>query len=135
MKNTQSDGFSYTYSSKQRAEIQRIRDKYVSPDASPDKLELLRRLDAGVTKKGTAVSVAMGCVGSLVLGTGMSLIMSDLADLVGLAEPQANLTGALLGLFGIALVATAYPIYKAITRRERKKIAPEIIRLSDELMK
>ena len=43
--------------------------------------------------------------------------------------------GIVIGLAGIVVVAMAYPIYQKILKKEREKIAPEIIRLTDELMK
>jgi len=43
--------------------------------------------------------------------------------------------GVVIGLLGIVGVVMAYPIYSAITKRERRKMAPEILRLTDELMK
>ena len=45
------------------------------------------------------------------------------------------IVGIIIGLIGIVGVSLAYPFYSYILERERKKIAPEIIRLSDELLK
>ena len=42
--------------------------------------------------------------------------------------------GILIGLLGGVLACLAYPLYHIIIKRERKKIAPEILRLSDELI-
>lgn len=36
---------------------------------------------------------------------------------------------------GGILASLAYPIYNVIVKAKRKKLAPEIIRLTDELMK
>lgn len=38
-------------------------------------------------------------------------------------------------LAGIAVVALAYPLYARILKKERRRIAPEILRLTEELMK
>ncbi len=116
--------FSYTYSAKQQEEIKKIREKYVPKEA--DKMEQLRRLDAGVTQKATALSLVAGIVGALILGVGMCccLVWTDLFVL-----------GIVVGIIGIAAVSTAYPLYNYVTKKEREKIAPEIIRLTDELMK
>ena len=46
-----------------------------------------------------------------------------------------TLIEAIAGIIGGILASLAYPIYNAIVRVKRKKIAPEIIRLTDELMK
>ncbi len=122
MKNNET--FSYTYSAKEQEEIKKIREKYVPKDA--DKMEQLRRLDASVTKKGTAISLVAGIIGALILGTGMSLCM---------VWTDMFLPGIIIGIIGIAVVSSAYPLYSHITKKEREKIAPEIIRLTDELMK
>ncbi|MBQ8826003.1 MAG: hypothetical protein IJ007_02795 [Oscillospiraceae bacterium] len=118
------ESFSYTYSAKQQEEIKKIREKYVPKEA--DKMEQLRRLDAGVTQKGTVISLIVGIVGSLILGVGMCccLIWTDLFVL-----------GIIVGIIGITAVSAAYPLYNHVTKKEREKIAPEIIRLTDELMK
>ena len=81
--------FQYTYSAKQQAEIKSIRNKYLAPE--PDKLEQLRRLDAGVAQKATAVSLIAGILGALILGLGMSLMMSDLAAYLGISQGAAML--------------------------------------------
>ena len=125
--------FSYTYSAKQQAEIQSIRKKYAAPEE--DKMEQLRRLDAGVTKKAAGVSVIIGVIGTLLLGFGMSLVMSDIGTAFHLSQNSGMLVGILVGVVGMAVLALAYPIYSRTVKKERQKIAPEILRLTDELMK
>ena len=127
--------FQYTYSAKEQKEIQAIRKKYTAPEQNADKLEQLRRLDAAVTHKATSVSLVFGIIGALILGMGMSLAMTDIGRFIGLAGGMAMLVGIMIGFLGIVLVCTAYPVYNAILKKEREKIAPEIIRLTDELMK
>ena len=117
--------FSYTYSAKQQEEIKKIREKYLPKEA--DKMEQLRRLDESVTRKGTVISLIVGIVGTLVMGFGMSCCMVWADTLFVL--------GIVVGIVGIALACTAYPIYNFVVKKEREKIAPEIIRLTDELMK
>lgn len=114
--------FDYHYSAKTQSEVRRIREKYL-PNRETT-LETLCRLDAGAEKKGTVWSVAAGVVGTLTLGGGMSLAM------VG-----RNLAwGIALGAVGIFILSCAYPLYQRITKRERERIAPEILRLTDMLM-
>ncbi|MBE6901315.1 MAG: hypothetical protein E7478_02465 [Ruminococcaceae bacterium] len=127
--------FNYTYSAKEQEEIKNIRKKYEAPEKTEDKMEQLRRLDAAVTKKATVVSLVLGVIGALILGTGMSLAMTEIGELLGLQGATAMLVGILVGIVGIALVCVAYPVYNRIIKKEREKIAPEIIRLTDELMK
>ena len=116
--------FSYTYSAKEQEEIKKIREKYVPKEA--DKMEQLRRLDEGITQKGTAISLVVGIVGALILGTGMSMCM---------VWTELFVLGIIVGIVGIIMVSAAYPLYSHITKKEREKIAPEIIRLTDELIK
>lgn len=127
--------FNYTYSAKEQEEIRNIRKKYEAPEKAENKMEHLRRLDAAVTKKATVVSLVFGIVGALILGTGMSLAMTEIGELLGLHGATAMLVGILIGIIGIVLVCVAYPVYNRIIKKEREKIAPEIIRLTDELMK
>ena len=127
--------FNYTYSAKEQDEIKAIRKKYATPEKKEDKMAQLRRLDAGVTGKAQAVSLVFGVIGALLLGIGMSLTMSDFSKILGGLEDMALLIGISIGIVGIVLVSLAYPIYNRIVKKEREKIAPEIIRLTDELMK
>ncbi len=117
--------FQYTYSAKEQEEVKKIRQKYMLKEQ--DKMEQLRKLDQQVTHKGTAVSIAVGIIGSLILGMGMSCAMIWMGIWF--------IPGIIIGIIGIAVVALAYPLYKHIIKKEREKIAPEIIRLTDELMK
>jgi len=117
--------FSYTYSAKQQEEIKKIREKYLPKEA--DKMEQLRRLDESVTRKGTIVSLVVGIIGTLVMGFGMSCCMVWTDTML--------ILGIIVGVVGIAALSAAYPLYNYVTKKEREKIAPEIIRLSDELMK
>lgn len=119
------EGFHYTYSAKQQQEIQNIRKKYMSPEE--DKMEQLRRLDQSATQKGCTISLVVGIIGALLLGIGMCCAM--------VWTGAWFIPGIVIGVAGIALVCCAYPLYVRVTERERKKIAPEILRLTDELMK
>ena len=127
--------FNYTYSAKEQEEIKAIRKKYTAPEETEDKMAQLRRLDASVTQKAQAVSLAFGVIGALILGTGMSLAMTDFGEAIGIYGAIAMVLGIVIGVVGIVLVSLAYPMYNRIVQKEREKIAPEIIRLTDELMK
>lgn len=134
MENREKETFSYTYCAKEQEEIKAIRKKY-APAEPEDKMARLRRLDAQVTKKATTVSLVLGIIGALILGMGMSLAMTNLGEILGTHAEMAMLLGILIGIVGIALVCAAYPVYNRIVKKERARIAPEIIRLTDELMK
>jgi len=129
------ESFHYTYSAKEQQEIKAIRKKYVASEQTEDKMAQLRRLDAAVTQKATTFSLVFGIIGALLLGMGMSLAMTDIGRIIGLVGGTAMLAGVPLGIVGIVLVCVAYPVYNSIIKKEREKIAPEIIRLTDELMK
>ena len=136
MDNNNQNDFSYTYSAKEQAEIKRIRDKYDSAhNEKEDKMTRLRRLDASVVQRAQMISLIFGVVGTLTLGTGMSLIMTDLAANLGVSADTALILGIAIGVIGGVIASLAYPIYNATLNRMRKKVSPEIIRLTDELMK
>lgn len=117
--------FAYSYSAKEQEELKRIRKKYMPEEE--DKMAQIKRLDASVTRKGEAVSIVVGTFGALVMGIGMCCCM--------VWGGAWFIPGIIIGLVGIAGVAAAYPMYSRITRKERQRIAPEILRLTEELMK
>jgi hypothetical protein len=122
--------FEYTYSAEQRNEVEAIRKKYLPKEE--DKMEQLRKLHYSATKKAQSASISIGIIGTLVLGTGMSLCMTELGASLG---HFAMLLGIVLGLIGLILVALAYPLYNSVLKKKRERIAPEILRLSEELLK
>lgn len=122
--------FSYTYSAAQQAEIERIRKKYLPPEE--DKMAQVRRLDRAASQKAQAWSIGIGTVGTLLLGIGMSLAMTEFGAALGALALAA---GIIVGILGMVLVALAYPTYLRVLKKEQARIAPEILRLTDELMK
>ena len=117
--------FNYTYSAAQQDEVRNIRKKYLPREEN--KMEQLRRLDRSVTRKAQAASITVGVIGSLILGVGMCCAM--------VWQGTWFFPGIVIGLAGIAVVALAYPVYNHVAKKERKRVAPEILRLSEELMK
>ena len=120
--------FTYTYSAKEQEEIKKIRDKYAPPTKEETSMEQLRRLDESATKGATVVSLIVGIIGTLLLGVGMCCTMVP-------GWERYFIPGIVIGVVGIIGVIAAYPIYNHMVKRKRAKLAPEIIRLSDELMK
>lgn len=127
------EGFNYTYSAKEQEEIKAIRKKYAASEEAEDKMTQLRCLDASVNSKASAAALAVGIVGALLMGIGMSLVMTDIGAALGAV--LSMIIGISIGVVGIVLVCLAYPIYNRTLKKEREKIAPEILRLTDELMK
>ncbi|HIS44244.1 MAG TPA: hypothetical protein IAB47_02635 [Candidatus Scatomorpha merdigallinarum] len=118
--------FNYSYSAKQSAEVEKIRKKYAEPTEKEDKMEKLRRLDASASKPGIITAWCLGIAGALLLGVGMCCTMVWADTLF--------VPGIVIGVVGIVCVAAAPAVYKRITKKRRKKLAPEILRLTDELM-
>ena len=134
MENKNTDvGFNYTYSAVEQDEIRKIREKY-QPKVEDD-MSKLRKLDAEVTNKATMNSLVIGIIGALIMGTGMSFVMTDLGAVFGLQGNTNIVVGIIVGLVGLVLAGTAYPMYVKVLKRERAKAAPEILRLTEELIK
>ena len=127
----ENNAFEYTYSARRQQEVEEIRKAYLPKEE--DKMEQLRRLDASVYSKATTVSLVVGIIGALVMGLGMSLAMTDIGAALGTVLAMA--IGIGIGVVGIVLASLAYPLYNRTLKKEREKIAPEILRLTDELMK
>lgn len=118
------ENFSYTYSAKQQEEVQRIRQKYIPNEEG--KMDKLRKLDKSVEIPGMIVSITLGIIGTLLFGVGMTCTM---------VWTDYFVLGIVVGVVGIVLLAVCYPLYSMITRRRRKKLAPRILELSEELIK
>lgn len=118
-----SENFHYSYSAEKQNEIEAIRKKYLPREEQEDKLEQLRRLDAGVTTPGLIASMALGIVSALVFGVGMCcfLVWNRFA------------LGALLCVVGVVGMLVAPWLYRRLVEKRKQQIAPEILRLSDEL--
>ena len=118
-----SENFHYSYSAEKQNEIEAIRKKYLPREEQEDKLEQLRRLDAGVTTPGTIAAMALGIVSALVFGVGMCcfLVWNRFA------------LGALLCVVGVVGMLAAPWLYRRLVEKRKQQIAPEILRLSDEL--
>lgn len=117
--------FTFNYSASQQAEIKKIREKYIPKEEN--KMEQLRRLDESATKPGMITALSVGIIGMLVMGFGMCCTM--------VWAESMFIPGIIIGVVGMAGIAAAYPLYSHITKKHREKLAPEILRLTDELMK
>lgn len=113
--------FEYTYSAKQQAELENIRKKYLPKEET--KMERLRRLDKSAEHSGTTISIIVGVVGTLIMGFGMCLCL----------EWSQFISGIIIGIAGMVILGLAYPIFKYVTKKQREKIAPEILRLTEEI--
>lgn len=109
---------------------EKIRSKYTP--SQPDELEQLIRLDKEISAPAKALAYILGTVAALVMGSGMSLIMTDIGQLVGIESPL--FPGLILGLVGMTAAIVNYPIYKRYLASRRKKYADKIITLSDRII-
>ena len=130
--NQKKGGFSYTYSAREQSELKKIREKYTPSTEVEDKMARLRRLDASVTNTAQAVALAFGVIGTLILGFGMSLVMTDIGQTLGIQNTMV--TGIVIGVIGLLMAIINYPVFKRILASRRKKYAKEIIALSDKIM-
>ena len=119
------EGFSYTYSAEEQQELKRIREKYLPKEEN--KMEQLRSLDSKATGKATMIAIIIGVIGTLLLGVGMCCTL--------VWQGRWFVPGIFVGIIGIGIVAIAYPIYNKTLKTEREKIAPEVLRLTEELLK
>lgn len=115
--------FEYTYSAPQQDELKKIREKYLPKEET--KRDQLRRLHESTTKKGQTCALTLGIVSALVLGVGMCCTMVWKSTLF--------VPGIFVGCAGILGMSVTYPLFHRITDRERQRLAPEILRLSNEL--
>ena len=116
--------FEYTYSAPRNAEIEKIRKKYVPQTSTESKLEQIKKLDSSVESEAVGCALGIGIPGSLVLGIGMccTMVWTDLFVL-----------GIIIGIIGIAMCGAAYSIYKSTINKKRAEIAPQILKLTNEL--
>ena len=117
--------FNYTYSAARNKEVESIRNKYMPREES--KLETLKRLDYRVQSAGMIEGLCLGIIGALVFGVGMCFFLDVFAGAAWLT--------AILMICGTLLMIPAYPIYRRIARKTKAELTPEILRLSDEIMK
>lgn len=114
--------FSYTYSPKQQEEISNILQKYVPQEEST--IDKIRRLDKQAEQPGKIASISIGILGTLLLGVSMTCTIE---------WKNFFIIGIVAGVTGIALIMSAYPVFKKITKRQRGKITPQIIELSKKV--
>ena len=117
--------FTYKYSAKQNREVEHIRKKYLPKEES--KIETLRKLDNRAQSAGHIPSLCIGVVGCLIFGIGMCFGLDVFAG--------ADWLTLLFGMIGVFIMIPAYPVYKYISKKTKAELAPEILRLSDEIMK
>lgn len=111
--------------------VSRIRESYTERGMTD--VECLRALDSRVRRPADITAFTTGIVGSLMLGSGMSLVMTDIAETLKITSPMP--VGIAVGIVGLAIVCVNYPIYKRFLASRRRKYAKDVLALSDSIMK
>ena len=109
---------------------QKIRAQYMEKQTT--ELDALRELDAKVKRPANVFAYIFGSVSAIVMGTGMSLVMTDIAAQLGLGDMM--IPGIAIGIVGMALAIVNYPIYKGILNSRKKKYGAEVLALSEKIM-
>ena len=123
--------FDFTYNAPEQQEVLQIRNKYLPKEES--KLDALRALDAKVKRPANVFSYIFGTISAMIMGFGMSLVMNNIGTQLGMTETMVP--GIVIGVIGMVMAITNYPMHKKILDSRRKKYAHQIIALSDKLMK
>ena len=111
--------------------IQKIRTQYTEKEYTA--LDELKELDSKVKRPANLFAYIFGSLGAIIMGSGMSLVMTDIGGTIGIAEPM--IPGIVIGVIGMIMAVVNYPVYKGILGSRRKKYADRIIALSDKIMK
>lgn len=110
--------------------VQKIRTQYTEKQYS--ELDALKALDTKVKKPANVFGYIFGSISAVIMGAGMSLVMTDIGAMIGLAS--AMIPGIVIGVVGLGMALSTYPIYKKILSSRKKKYAPEILELSERIM-
>jgi len=111
--------------------VQKIRTQYIEKEHS--NLDVLRELDRKVKRPANVFAYIFGSISAVVMGSGMSLVMTDIGTTLGMTETMVP--GIVIGVIGLLLAIINYPMHKGIMNSRRKKYADRIIALSDQIMK
>ena len=109
---------------------QKIRTQYMEKEHS--ELDALRKLDAKVKRPANVFAYTFGTISANVMGAGMSLVMTDIGEIIGL--PNALVPGIAIGVIGLGMALLTYPLYKSILNSRKNKFGAEILKLSDKIM-
>lgn len=115
--------------SEQDALVQQIRAQYLPKEESD--FDKLKALDRKVKLPADIFAYLLGSVSALVMGAGMSLIMTDISTKIGMTESM--IPGVVIGIAGMLMAAVNYPIYRKILNNRRQKYASQIFALSDKI--
>lgn len=110
--------------------VQRIRAEYTEKQVT--ELDALHKLDKRVRRPANIFAYVFGSVGAVVLGTGMSFIMTEVGASFGMTG--VTVPAVIIGVIGLAMAAFNYPLYRRILNIRKEKYRGEILKLSDEII-
>lgn len=110
---------------------QKIRTQYMEKE--PSDLDELRALDTKVKRPAGVFAYIFGSISAIIMGAGMSLIMTDIAERIGMSgDPM--MPGIVIGVIGMIMALINYPMYNAILSSRKKKYADQILKLSENII-
>lgn len=112
--------------------VQKIRTQYMEKDNTENDLDMLRELDAEVKRPANLFGYIFGSVAALIMGTGMSLVMTDIGEQLGISNTMP--LGIVIGIIGMLMAIVNYPIYNKILSSRKEKYAGRILKLSEKIM-
>lgn len=112
--------------------VQKIRTQYMEKDNTENDLDMLRELDAEVKRPANLFGYIFGSIAALIMGTGMSLVMTDIGEQLGISNTMP--LGILIGVIGMLMAIVNYPIYNKILSSRKEKYAGRILKLSEKIM-
>ena len=110
---------------------QKIRAQYM--EKTPSELDALRRLDSKVKRPANVFAYIFGSISAIIMGAGMSLVMTDIAESIGLGG-DSMIMGIIVGIVGMVMALLTYPMYKGILNSRKRKYSAEILELSDKII-
>lgn len=122
--------FTYNYNAKQNKEVALIREKYLKKERTA--MDDLRAMDTEVHRPADIFAYIFGSIAAIIMGAGMSLVMTELGTILGIASAMP--IGIALGCVGMVMAIVNYPMHKRILARRREKYGARILSLSDEIM-
>ena len=115
--------------------VQKIRAQYTEKqNTAGSRMDELKALDASVKRPANVFAYVYGSISALIMGCGMSLVMTDIAEIIGMTS-HATVVGIVVGIIGMAMAITTYPIHRGILNARKKKYGKRILELSEELIK
>ncbi len=110
--------------------VQKIRTQYTEKENT--QLDELKALDAKVKRPANVFAYVFGSVSAIIMGAGMSLVMTDIGNMIGMDSTMVP--GIIIGVVGMVMAIVNYPIYKKMLASRRAQYADEVMRLSDKIM-